>query len=91
MLFDDLFANRQPQARAGKFLPRMEPLEDHKNPLGVLWLHPNALVPHRHLSLGAPALGPQMDARGGPRVKLQPIPKLDFIHGRGFESRATGL
>src|SRR6185437_16245591 len=43
---DDFFANRQAHARAGIFLPRVQPLEQHENPLEIFRIDADAVVPH---------------------------------------------
>ena len=63
MTLDDPFANRQAHACSGIFVPRMQPLENFKNPREMLWLNADTVVADRKQPFAVPLVRTHMDAR----------------------------
>lgn len=77
---NDLLADRQTDPGAGVLLPRMEPLEDAKDPLGVLGVEPNPVIPHRKHPFLPVSLRGDMDTGESGATKLQRIPDQILHH-----------
>ena len=59
----DLLADRQPYARTWIIDLRMEPLEDNKDSLRILWVHAYAVVLHTEKPLALSPLDPYVHLR----------------------------
>src|SRR5687767_2352591 len=74
MALDDFLANGQADAGAGKLAPRMQPLEQTKNPVKVLRIDADPVVLDRKQPLRSGILdGADMDLRDGVAVILDRV------------------
>src|SRR5581483_8989726 len=72
MAYDNLFANRQPHARAGGTIP-FNSLEEAEQFSGKPWIDANTVIPHGKAPAPGIMLHPDMHARGAPSQNLKAL------------------
>src|SRR5450432_4866121 len=70
---DDLLANREPDTGTGVFSLVMQALEHHENPVRILLIEADAVVPHREDPDLVARLGADVDLRGLGAAKLHGV------------------
>jgi len=64
MALHNSFANGQSNPRAGIFILRVKPLEDHKNAMPLAWIDSDAIVLYQKLPLSTLFLNSDFQAAG---------------------------
>src|SRR5512132_1609815 len=63
MALHNFLADGQTDAGSGIFVPRVEPLKNDEDPIGILWIDPDAMITHGKYPFACRALRGDMNAR----------------------------